>query len=189
MEDFMTKNISKKEQIFKNEGSLKPVKMVLNEADAALGDPSRTAKDSSIPEDFLKALAGAGGAAAGGAASLTWLFFAGKIGFSAPGITSALAAAGALVGGGMVAGVGVLAAPVAILAVTGYGTVSKLQAQKLAQEKERLYQLALQKHDAIIRELNEKHNNSEERAEYLNSLNILLREAIKNLKADIGKGE
>ena len=73
------------------------------------------------------------GGALGGSASLTALFFGGSVtGLSAAGVTSGLAAAGAIVGGGMVAGVGVLAAPVAILAVGGYAIAKRRRNAKLA---------------------------------------------------------
>ena len=73
------------------------------------------------------------GGVLGGSASLTALFFGGSVtGLSAAGVTSGLAAAGGLVGGGMVVGVGVLAAPVAILAVGGYAIVKRRRNAKLA---------------------------------------------------------
>lgn len=73
------------------------------------------------------------GTALGGAASFTALYFGGSVaGLSAAGITSGLAAAGTLVGGGMVAGVGVLVAPVAILGVVGYGLVRNRRKARLA---------------------------------------------------------
>ncbi len=78
-------------------------------------------------------IATAVGAAAGGAGSLTALIFGGKVvGLSAAGITSGLSAAGAVVGGGMLAGIGVLAAPVAALGVAGYALAKKRKSAKLA---------------------------------------------------------
>lgn len=71
------------------------------------------------------------GSAAGGAGSLAALYFGGTVGLSAAGITSGLAAAGALVGGGMVAGIGVLAAPIAVLGVAGYAVAKKYKSNKL----------------------------------------------------------
>ena len=56
---------------------------------------------------------------------------------SAAGITSGLAAAGAIVGGGMVAGVFVLAAPVAALAAGGVGVAAHLKSKQLRQESAR----------------------------------------------------
>lgn len=81
-----------------------------------------------LDKDYPGALEGLGaaiGATAGGAGAFGALFLAGTTGLSAAGITSGLAAAGALVGGGMVAGIGVLAAPVAILGITGYALAKK----------------------------------------------------------------
>ena len=108
------------------------------------------------------------------------------VGVSAAGITSGLAAAGAVVGGGMAAGVFVLAAPVAALAAGGVGIASHLKNKQLRQEKERLYTEALRKHEAIIKALKEEADADKERLDYLQSLNILLTQAIKDLKKDLG---
>ena len=71
------------------------------------------------------------GAGIGGAASLAALSGLGSVaGLSAAGITSGLATAGGLVGGGMVAGVGVLAAPVAILGIVGYSIFKHQKVKK-----------------------------------------------------------
>ena len=73
------------------------------------------------------------GSAAGGAASFAALTTLGVAGLSAAGITSGLAAAGALIGGGMVAGIGVLAAPIALLGIGGYALAkSKKKAKAIA---------------------------------------------------------
>ena len=73
------------------------------------------------------------GSALGGAASFTALYVGGSVaGLSAAGITSGLAAAGALVGGGMAAGVSVLAAPAVLLGVAGYGVAKRRRKAKLA---------------------------------------------------------
>lgn len=65
----------------------------------------------------LSALLGSG---VGATCSLVALGALGTAGFSAAGITSGLATAGAIVGGGMVAGIGVLATPVVVLGIGGY---------------------------------------------------------------------
>lgn len=65
------------------------------------------------------------------------LYGLGTVGLSAAGITSGLAAAGSIVGGGMVAGVFVLAAPAVIFAAGGVGITSHLKSKQLKQEKER----------------------------------------------------
>ena len=80
-----------------------------------------------------EAAAAAVGSTLGGAASFTALYFGGVVtGLSAAGITSALAWAGAIVGGGMAAGVGVLAAPVAVLGIGGYARAKWRTNAKLA---------------------------------------------------------
>lgn len=178
--------MSKKNLHYQSLDALKPVETVINEAAAAVKDPTRTIVDSAIPE----VLAGVAGAAIGGAASFAALWALGTsastmFSLSAAGIMSGLAAAGGIVGGGAVAGVFVLTAPVTILTAVGVGIASHVKNKKLAQEKERLYKEALKKHDAIINELKNKDKLSSDRIEYLNSLNILLRQAIKELKADL----
>jgi len=70
------------------------------------------------------------GAGIGGAASLAALSGLGTAGLSAAGITSGLATAGSLVGGGMVAGIGVLAAPVAVLGIVGYSIFKHQKVKK-----------------------------------------------------------
>ena len=86
----------------------------------------------------------------------------------------------------MVAGVFVLAAPVAGLAAVGVGVAAHLKSKQLRQEKERLYKEALRKHEAIIQEMKKEADADKERADYLNSLNILLQQAIKDLQKDLG---
>ena len=105
---------------------------------------------------------------------------------SAAGITSGLATAGSIVGGDMVAGVFVLAAPAVVLAAGGVGLASHLKNKQLRQEKERLYQEALKKHQAIINALKNEADADKERLDYLQSLNILLDQAVKDLKHDLG---
>lgn len=173
-----------KKKNFKSLDSLKSVENVINEANEALKDNKRTIATSSIPE----ALAGAIGIGAGGAISFAALYYGGTVvGLSAAGITSGLAAAGSLVGGGMAAGVGVLAAPVVILGGIGYIVARNRKEKKLRQEKERLYNIALRKHQAIINELKRTSQTAKERMEYLKGINILLQQAIKELKEDLGK--
>ena len=166
----------KKDMNFQSVESMQSVVNVVNEAAAALNDKRRTIRESAIPE----VLAGALGAGIGGVGSFA------ALGLSAAGITSSLATAGTIVGGGMVAGVFVLAAPVAILAATSVGVASHLKNKQLRREKERLYKEALKKHDAIIRAMKADVDADKERLDYLQSLNILLQQAIKDLRHDLG---
>lgn len=173
-----------KKMNFKSSESLDSVRKIINEANEALKNPIRVIKDSAIPE----VLAGALGSMVGGAGSFAALYFGGSVvGLSAAGISSGLAAAGSLVGGGMAAGIGVLAAPVAILGAGAIYGVHTYKSKKLEQEKHRLYQEALKKHAAIIDKLKNEANISKERADYLQSLNIMLQRAIEDLKEDLSR--
>lgn len=87
---------------------------------------------NSIYPDAMEGLSTALGASLGGAGSFAALYFGGTVGLSAAGLTSGLATAGALVGGGMAAGIGVLAAPVAVLGVLGYAIAKKKKNAKYA---------------------------------------------------------
>lgn len=174
--------MKKSEMNFKDSNSLDSVRKVINEANDALNDKSRTIADSAIPE----ALAGALGAGAGGAAGFAALYFGGSVvGLSAAGITSGLAAAGTLVGGGMAAGIAVLAAPAVLLGGTAIGVASNIKNKKLAEEKQALYTKAIEKQNAILQLLKNKIGQSEERIEYLTSLNTLLQAAIRDLQHDL----
>ena len=153
----------KKDMNFQSVESMQSVVNVVNEAAAALNDKRRTIRESAIPE----VLAGALGAGIGG-------------------VGSSLATAGTIVGGGMAAGVFVLAAPVAILAATSVGVASHLKNKQLRREKERLYKEALEKHDAIIKAMKADADADKERLDYLQKLNILLQQAIKDLRQDLG---
>lgn len=174
--------MKKSEMNFKDSKSLDSVRKVINEANEALNDRSRTIANSAIPET----LAGALGAGAGGVASFAALYFGGSVvGLSAAGITSGLAAAGSIVGGGMAAGVAVLAAPAVILGGAAIGITSHIKNKKLAEEKHALYTKAVSKQNAILELLKNKVGQSEERIKYLTSLNILLQAAIRDLKHDL----
>lgn len=173
----------KKNMNFQSVKALQPVVNVVNEAAAALNDKKRTIRESAIPE----VLAGALGAGIGGVGSFAALYGLGSVvGLSAAGITSGLAAAGGIVGGGMVAGVFVLAAPVAVLGGIGVAVASHLKNKQLREEKERLYKEALRKHNAIIKALKDEVYADKERLDYLQSLNILLQRAIEDLRKDLG---
>jgi CHASE2 domain-containing sensor protein len=181
----------KKNMKFQSVDSLQQVVNVVNEAAAALNDKRRTIRESAIPE----VLAGALGAGLGAIGSFAALYGLGTVGLSAAGIMSGLATAGGgvsvVLGGAVsasVAGVFVLAAPVAILAASGVGIASYLKHKQLKQEKERLYQEALKKQNAIIKALKDEKDTDKDRINYLKSLNILLQQALKDLKADLGYG-
>lgn len=172
----------KKEMNFQSLDSLQSVVNILNEATEALGDKARTIKESAIPE----VLAGALGAGIGGVGSFAALYGLGTVGLSAAGITSGLATAGAVAGGGMVTGVFVLAAPIAILAGTGIMAANHLKKKQLFQEEHRFYIEALKLLHSLEKELQETSEDNEERKNYIKSLLILLKRMMKDLEEDLG---
>lgn len=173
--------MKKKDMKFPTLESMQSVVNVVNDASEALKDKKRVIANSPLSE----VLAGALGAGIGGVGSFAALYGLGVVGLSAAGITSGLAAAGAVVGGGMVAGIFVLAAPIAGLAGVSVGIASALRHKQLKQEKERLYQEAIKKQNAILKALREENNANKDRIDYLTSLNIILTQAIKDLKHDL----
>jgi len=82
--------------------------------------------------EIVESAAAAVGMSLGGAASFTALYLGGTIGLSAAGLTSGLATAGAVAGGGMLAGVAVLAAPIVILGVVGYAIAKNRKNAEMA---------------------------------------------------------
>jgi hypothetical protein len=84
-----------------------------------------------------------------------------------------------------------VAAPVAVPVIVLDGlivaTTATKRASKLREEKERLYNLAIQKHQAIINELSKEVAYSKERIQYLESINILLQKAVIKLQEDLGE--
>ena len=174
---------SKKDMKFKDLDSLKTLQSVLDDADKALGDKSRKISDSPIKE----AVSGALGAGVGAGIGFAGLYLGGSVvGLSAAGVVSALASAGALVGGGIAMGVAVLASPAVILGGVGVGIASRQKNKKLIQAKEILYKNAIAKQTAIIKALKEESDSDKERTDYLNGLNILLQEALRDLQHDLG---
>ena len=75
---------------------------------------------------FTEGVATAVASSIGAYGSFTALTLLGVPGLSEMGITSALAVAGGFIGGGMAAGIGVLAAPIAILGIVGYTAARQL---------------------------------------------------------------
>lgn len=176
--------MSKKELNFKNQESLVPVEKVINEANEFLNDKNKVISDSSISD----VMAGVLGAGVGGVTSFAALYFGGSVvGLSAAGITSGLAAAGALVGGGMAAGIAVLAAPAVILGGAALKVTADKKRKQLQNKKEELYNMAIAKQTKILEELQSNLDATEERIKALTALNILLQNAIKDLGEDLGK--
>lgn len=168
--------------IYKNISALAPVEKLVNEAGEALADPTRIkSNDGQLNE----ALGLASGVGAGGAIGFAALYFAGTTGLSAVGISTGLATAGSLIGGGMAAGIGVLAAPAVILGVGGYAIIARRNVKKLIQRKEMLMQEILRKQNAVTEELKAENARNSERAGYLTRLNTLLQQAVVDLRSDL----
>lgn len=121
------------------------------EAGEAVKDSKRIIADSPISD----ILSGALGAGIGGTIFFAALYTLGTVGLSAAGITSGLATAGSIIGGGMVAGIFTLAAPIAVLGAGGVAISINIKKKKLKEEKERLYFEALRKQDAVIKAMKE----------------------------------
>ena len=182
----MDKKVSdkKNKMNFPNLDSLQPVVNVLNEASITLGDSTRTVKDSPLIEVFSTVLGGTSGAGV----SFLALYTAGTVGLSAAGITSALAAAGSIIGGGMVAGVFVLAAPIVGLAGVGTLAAKQIKKKQLRQEKKRLYEEIKEKYPLIEEEWKKIEGNSEvssDRKDLIKGLSILLKKALVELEEDL----
>lgn len=173
----------KNDMKFKSTDELKRAIQVIDETGLALKDKTRNIDDSTISESIASAL----GVGLGSGIGFAGLYFGGVTGLSAAGITSGLAAAGSLVGGGMAVGIGVLAAPAFILGGIGYKLASNAKFKKLIEAKEIAYTQAIAKQTAIIKALREESTADKKRIEYLTGLNILLQEIINDLKHDLGK--
>lgn len=175
---------SKKDMKFQSQDALKTVQSIIDDADKALNDTSRRMEDSPIGE----VVAGSLGVGVGAGVGFAGLYLGGSVvGLSAPGITSGLAAPGGLLGGGMVAGIAVLAAPAVVLGGAGIGIASHVKNKKLREAKELIYKNAVAKQTAILNALKKEKDADKERIEYLTGLNILLQSAIEDLKYDLGK--
>jgi hypothetical protein len=162
--------------------ALKPIQKLVSEAGTALNDKARTLMDSDIPE-LLGAAGGVGVGAAAGVGILTMGSASGAAGAAA--LTSGLATAGSLIGGGMLAGIGVVAAPAVVLGAAGVWAVGRHNRNKLFEAKESLLQEALRKRDALLTELHATNFANRERVAYLSSLVTQLTAAVENLQSDL----
>ena len=99
--------------------------------------------------DIPEIIGAATGVGAGGAIGFATLYHAGITGLSASGITSGLAAAGSLIGGGMVAGIAVIATPAVVLGIAGYACLSHINRGKHAERTDKLLQQTRQKQNTI----------------------------------------
>lgn len=187
----MAKNLN-----FKNSESLELVKKLLEEAEMTLNNSQRTTSDvkgdlGKIMDTMLKSEAfgigaASAGLAVGGIAGVGLLSAMGTVaGLSAAGITSGLAAAGALIGGGMVAGIGVLAAPAVILGGGAYAIANKSKQKRLIQEKEMLIQRIMLAHDRMMLKLEQEKDASVDRLNHLKLTMDMLMGVKRDMESDL----
>jgi hypothetical protein len=168
--------------VYESLSALKPIQKLISEAGAAIGDRARTLASSDIPE-IVGATVGVGAGGAAGAGILTATAASGTAG--AAWLTSALAGAGHLVGGTMIAGIWVTAAPAVILAAAGVWAVGRHNKKRLIEAKEAFLQEALRKRDVLLRELHATNASNHERVDCLSRLVAQLQAAVENLQADL----
>jgi hypothetical protein len=113
---------------------LKRVELELAEVDRMLDQE----KNAEVVKAITEVAGVAAGGAAGGAGGIAAVYFAGLVGFSGAGITSGLAAIGALVGGGMLAGIALVAAAPVVLAGGGFFAARYLRNKKFNEARAKL---------------------------------------------------
>ncbi len=177
---------------FKSKDQLEQLRRILEEGHKALGDTNRTSESIEDEEmsDFFRSFIGAGsGLGVGAGVSFTALYALGTVGLSAAGISSGLAAAGAIVGGGMAAGVGVLAAPIVGLAGAGYGISRAIKNKGIRQVEGSLYPQVVLAHNMLVNAVRTEgvsETVKRDRFLHLQSLIVLLRKGALDLAEDLG---
>lgn len=121
------------------------------------------------------------GGGVGAAGSFAALYGLGLVGLSGPGIMTGLAAAGALIGGGAALGVGVLAAPVAVLAVGAYAFMSHRKKKRVRRLQGQVLAKAIGKQNEILRKLANRADLSERVVGELEARLELLQRMVESL--------
>ncbi len=168
---------AKKGLYYKKLEDLQPVVDLINEAALAIGDSKRELNDSPIGNIIKGVTSGVG---IGAGTSIAVLYASGTtIGLSAAGIATGFAATGVFV----------LAAPIAILGVSGGAIAAAMRAKKIKQqlidEKTRMIEELSTKIVAVNRLINSEQYKSENRKTYLKGLAMLLEHARLELQHDI----
>lgn len=159
---------------FKYMGSLESVNSVIDEANEALNDPSRTISDSPISEVLLYAAVMAGDGEGYTLAALYERNISGP--FRREPTADDLMA-------DMTTDF-----TVKIMKALGFGFFgdSDSECEQLENAKQLCYEEALKKQNAVIEALEKEANADKERIEYLTSLSVMLKVAIKDLRHDLG---
>ena len=174
--------VRRKDMNYRSLESLERIEKLCEETDVALNTKHKKVKGVSV---ILGAIIVVGVLILCMMIAYLLLINLGTAGLSAVGITSALAAlGGSMVGGIFVIGLIIAVPP--ILAGAIYFTIREL---KFKSEKDFLYKEALKKQQAVVKALQEEVNADSERINYLNELNVLLKRTIKELNEDRGNDE
>ncbi len=150
---------------------LKRAEEELAEFDRALDQES----NREVIEAVTEITGGAIGAGVGTGGGMAAIYFAGTLGFSGPGIVSGLAAIGAVVGGGMLAGIGIVVAAPLVLGGGGLVLVRHLRSRKFREARLRLRQHAQARHEFLERLIREKEELGESLEKYRFYLDRLTR--------------
>lgn len=187
----------KKDMLFRNVNSLKSVDELLEDIDKSVGLPHKKIHFSTTPE-ILAAIFGLG---SGIALSCIFLYVSGSVlGFSPEGISSALKAAGAIVGGNDTVGIFMIMLPILVLGGIGFQQARHYRDQRLKESKIYFYKRALAKQALLKNEIfksthafnnmhTEQNDNSINQELYVSSLQnhyIALQQVIRDIKHDLG---
>ncbi len=175
-----TENAPKRELVYKNMASLNAIKKIINETNSTLEDPNQLEFSNDLKEIMGGSLGGVLGIGIGG-----FTIVAAGTGSKVMLVTSGLAAVGGMVGGGMMTGMAVAAAPAAILGAGGAYLYSLRNKERLIQEKQRLVNEIDRKQVLLVKALKDKVNQQEERLAHLEDFQTLLRNSKKSLMDDL----
>lgn len=177
----MLANKTKGRMVYQTTASLESVVRAINETLEILNSPNRVAREKVIPAE----IGGAIGMAMGVPVSYAGLYGLGKVGFSGPGITSALAKAGKLIRSGMKGGVFVLIAlPALTIGAGGYSIGCYMNRKQVQQERQRLYDV-IQKTRKIVNTALTNSDVNGDKAGQLACQEIILASIAANLQHDL----
>jgi hypothetical protein len=176
--------LSRRNQIYRSADALVPVRKVLEETGKVLAEKSKWRLNIKVPP----AAGATVGVAAGGVVGFAGMTAGAASGVSgAAAITSGLATAGSILGGGMLAGMAVVAAPAVALGIAGYAVIANKNHKKLIFEKQALLQEALIKQAAIQEKLRYELDAREADVAHMQALLARLSEIVGNLRGDLGQ--
>ena len=131
----------------------------LQKAEAEIAEVDRMLdheSDKRVTAAISELAGGFGAAGVGVAGGFAAVYFAGVVGMSAAGITSGLAAVGAVIGGGMLAGIGMVIAAPLVLFGGGYFLVRRHRAKKFNDARGKIRGHAIARKEFLERLIREK---------------------------------